>query len=409
MARRRTRLTSSLLCAVAVMGLAPVPEVGAGSPGPEGYGIVATVGPGIEHQTLHQADPPLDVHVARLAPGLGGRLLPVLADDALANPSSGLETTSSMCARVQCLAAVNGDFFDGTGRPVGAVVAGGELVASPGVDHIILAVDGQGTPHLRRRLPWGAGLTTANGGNVRVQAVNRVVAGEGITLFSGRWGSSTRADPGAVELVLQLLTTGAFLPTGLSPVRVVGVHTGGDAPIPPGHVALSGTGAAGQALAGVAQSAAGGFALLDVNVGGIVSAIGGSPQLLLDGQLAYPAGRTDSYIQGRRSRTMVGITADLGILLVTVDHSATSSGVTLLEAAELMTALGAVHAVNLDGGGSTSFATAGGRQNVPSGGGERAVAPAVAVAPAPPARTEPITALRDEVVRALAGLPAPAD
>ena len=74
-----------------------------------------------------------------------------------------------------------------------------------------------------------------------------------------------------------------------------------------------------------------------------------------------------------------------------------------------MTALGAVHAVNLDGGGSTSFATAGGLQNVPSGGGERAVATALAVAPAPPARTEPITALRDQVVRALAGLPAPAD
>jgi hypothetical protein len=303
------------------------------------------------------------------------------------------------------LAAVNGDFFGGAGRPVGALVAGEELVASPAGDHILLVVDGEGTPHLRRTLDWSAGLTTLDGRSVRAQEVNRVPWAEGITLYSGRWGQSTRTDAGAAELVLQLPpTAGAALPMGLTAVLVVGLHAGGDAPIPPGHLVMSGTGAAGQALSDLAGAASGSLAVIDVSVGGTTLAIGGSPQLLQDHELAYPAGRTDLYTQERRSRTMVGITESLGILLVTVDSSATSSGLTLLEAAELMAELGAVHAMNLDGGGSTSFVTAGGLLNVPSDGSERAVAMALTVMPPP----HPVKAMLEQVVRGLRGLLSPA-
>ena len=57
-----------------------------------------------------------------------------------------------------------------------------------------------------------------------------------------------------------------------------------------------------------------------------------------------------------------------------------SVGVTLLEAARLMRALGASEALNLDGGGSTTMVVAGQLVNRPSDGTERAVSDALVVA-----------------------------
>ena len=141
-----------------------------------------TIAPGVEHQTLHQDEPAQSVHVARLAPGMAGRLLPVLAHDVLTGPSSGVEPTSAMCTRVRCVAAVNGDNLDGAGQPVGAMVAGGELVATPTIPHVIFGVDGHGTPTVREGLEWNVVVVTADGTPLPVAAVNRPLSGEGITL-----------------------------------------------------------------------------------------------------------------------------------------------------------------------------------------------------------------------------------
>src|SRR4051812_6477853 len=133
---------TAIAIAVALLGLLPAAPAGAATV-PPGWRLVATetLAPGVEHQTLRSDDPATDVHVARLAPGSGARLAPVLAHDVLTGPAAGLEPTSSMCARVACVAAVNGDFFEANGQPVGATVALGELVASPNGDHILLRVD----------------------------------------------------------------------------------------------------------------------------------------------------------------------------------------------------------------------------------------------------------------------------
>ncbi|HPR79000.1 MAG TPA: phosphodiester glycosidase family protein, partial [Candidatus Limiplasma sp.] len=74
-------------------------------------------------------------------------------------------------------------------------------------------------------------------------------------------------------------------------------------------------------------------------------------------------------------RTMAGVDARHRILLVTVDghQPGQSLGLTLTEGAQLMLGLGAVSAMNLDGGGSTEMWFQGQILNKPSGGVERTV------------------------------------
>ena len=56
----------------------------------------------------------------------------------------------------------------------------------------------------------------------------------------------------------------------------------------------------------------------------------------------------------RHPRTNIGVTADGKVLMVVVDGRRTAShGMTLAEMGQLMRSLGAVDAINLDGGGSS--------------------------------------------------------
>ena len=391
--RRRALL---LFVALAALALAPLDRAVAA---PTGYRLVSTeaLGPGVEHQTLRRDDPPEDVHVARLAPGMAGRLLPVLGREVLSGPSAGRETTSSMCGRVKCVAAVNGDFFDAAGRAVGAMVSAGELLTTPGPEHILLRIDGRGRPTLRPGIDWSVRVATADGRAVAAQAVNRPIPGEGVALYSARWGPATPADPAATEISLRLPPSAGILPSGPSAVQVVAAQAGGSMPVAAGHVVLSGRGAGAHAVADLARRASSG--VLHVDVGGTVAALGGSPRLLDKGKAAYPAGETDSFTQGRHPRTMVGVTAAGELLLVTADGRGASAGLTLPEAAALLAGLGAVDALNLDGGGSTTFVAGGAVRNVPSDGHERPVASALTVmAGGPP---DPLTSLLTQVTDAL--------
>jgi hypothetical protein len=115
---------------------------------------------------------------------------------------------------------------------------------------------------------------------------------------------------------------------------------------------------------------------------GVMDSIGGMPILVEDGKNV--ASTCSSYFCSRNPRTGIGITADGDILLVTVDGRKSSSvGMTLIGFAGYLRDLGAVNAVNLDGGGgSTMWVKGQGVVNDPSdSGGERAVTNAVLVLP----------------------------
>lgn len=84
----------------------------------------------------------------------------------------------------------------------------------------------------------------------------------------------------------------------------------------------------------------------------------------------------------RHARTMIGVDSRGRILLATVDGIAgVSEGMTLTEEAALMRSLGAVDAMNLDGGGSTQFASFGQVLDDPSSSPLRPVGDTVEVVP----------------------------
>jgi hypothetical protein len=123
---------------------------------------------------------------------------------------------------------------------------------------------------------------------------------------------------------------------------------------------------------------------------GVMDVVGGMPLLVNNG--VNVAKTCSSYFCSRNPRTGIGTTADGHILLVTVDGRAPglSVGMTLIGFADEMKSLGAVYAVNLDGGGSTTMWVKGqGVVNKPSdSSGERYVTNAVLILPGADA-TEP--------------------
>jgi len=84
----------------------------------------------------------------------------------------------------------------------------------------------------------------------------------------------------------------------------------------------------------------------------------------------------------RNARTMIGVDSQGRIILATVDRVlGVSAGMSLTEEAVLMHSLGAVDAMNLDGGGSTQFASDGQIVNDPSSSPLRPVGDTIEVVP----------------------------
>jgi hypothetical protein len=116
---------------------------------------------------------------------------------------------------------------------------------------------------------------------------------------------------------------------------------------------------------------------------GAVDVVSGSADILENGVIQYAANCNDDLCL-KNPRTAVGITASGGVIIMVVDgRSSGSNGLTLYQLGKEMKALGAVNAVNLDGGGSATMWIKGmGIVNHPTDStGERPVSNALVILP----------------------------
>jgi len=262
---------------------------------------------------------------------------------------------------------VNADFFSFSppGVPVGAHIHDGQVITGP-VNRPILAMKRDGTVTL------GA-LSLLTKAQVGEQVVslswNHPQPGQ-LTIVDNAFGERTDSASGAVEAVLRNLS--AVAPSPLLEQRnterrsagvVVTIDTTIDGVTVPRDGFLI--------VAGARADSAGRRFVRDLDVGDTVSitrrfdgdepleAVGGFPMLMRSDSVlddVNTAGATG--FRGRHPRTAVGIGAGgRRLLLVTVDgrQPGYSVGMTLAELADLMQRLGASDALNLDGGGSTTF------------------------------------------------------
>ena len=117
----------------------------------------------------------------------------------------------------------------------------------------------------------------------------------------------------------------------------------------------------------------------------VLHIVGAGPTLVKNGSV-YLTSKLEEFASdiavGRAPRTAVGLTKEGHVLLVVVDgRQSHSIGMTLLELALFMQEQGAVHAMNLDGGGSSEMVIKGKVMNKPSDGRERKVGNALALVP----------------------------
>ncbi len=364
--------------------------------------------PGVEVQGLRDAN--LSVDVGRVARGAPVRI-EVAAAGAV---GGGMETTSEVCRRVGGILCVNGDFAEcrTCTTAFGGIVHDGVLQRSPVPDHEQLTLGPAGPAS--GTLGWGATLEatvtyleraplvgsllplppTERVETVRlaVDALNRGRGPNQVVLYTPPWGGNTMTR-GGDEAVL----TGGAATVGASVgVTPVALRPGsGSTAIPGNGMVLSAEGAGAGRLRAFWDTAADPAAarrsvVLRTGVDRPAEeSVGGHPTVLVNGRTVI-GGAREPFATGRNPRTLVGWNPAGDLVLVTVDgrQPGHSTGVSLVEAADVLRQVGATNGFNLDGGGSSTFvslAQGGGRAprvlNRPSDGNERRVTTVLAVVP----------------------------
>ena len=283
----------------------------------------------------------------------------------------GRERVTSMEQRLSStatVAGVNGDLFGSSGRPEGLFLDGGVVKTPPKHSRSSLAISTKGKLSVER-IPF-VGDWRGTGPRRALSTLNDAPGKNGTALVTPAWGTTTPSSPDAVEAVLPSLPT-VTANTALTGTVSQVLH-GGNHPVPPGGAVLMARGNAATRL--TAEAPAGAQVTLHVILPGpfatAVAGIGGGPLLVRNGKAVFRAKEAfpSSWLVPRGPRTAVGQRADGRILFVAVDggRPGYSAGMTNFELARELVSLGAVTAMGLDSGLSTTMAFDGELLNRPA-------------------------------------------
>ena len=281
------------------------------------------------------------------------------------------ELVSSMAKRSHAIAAANGLYFASDGRPLGLLAIDGRLISEPYANRTAIGI--KPGEIVIGQVGMNGSVILGDGREFAVSGINRPRLTDELIIYTPDYGETSRTNVWGVDLIV----------VG----DVVVDKVTGQAPIPAYGYVVSGHGAARDFLN---QVTVGDRITVELKLSpdwleqGFVHIIGGGPRLVKGGQVYITAEeeRFQADIAASRApRTALGVTADRKLLIVTVNgrQPGVSVGMTLEELAELMIELGAVDAMNLDGGGSTTMVIRDRVLNIPSDGTERPVSNAIVV------------------------------
>ena len=343
--------------------------------------------PGVDHSVVRDPGGPWTAHIATVDLSAASTPETVLANNRL----QGLDAVSTMTRQAGAVLGINGDYALDSGRPVHLFANDGRLAQTPQLLGRALTLDAEGNSARMGFPDLDVDVTTASATSTVTLAVPRVNSGgpdgDDLALFTAD-GALLEVPPNNA-CYAGLSPSGGRTMTGdgavRTPLSVTGTRCGGERPVVPtvGGVLTANSYHGNEAF--VRGLARGQLVDLTTRLGspGAIDALGGNPMLVSGGRVAEGDVTGDGAFFGRNPRTAVGVTADRKLLLVVVDgrQPGYSAGMTLRELAQLMSDLGAVEAVNLDGGGSSEMVVNGLVANRPSDGGERLVSSALVVLP----------------------------
>ena len=360
-----------------------------------------TVAPGIVHRRLVVNSGPWRMNVLEVdlrTPGLSIR--GVRANDAFKTR----EKVTAMAARhPSVVAGVNADFFNvRTGESENNVVIEGDIIKgvmetdSPHDSydnlHSQLGIDWKNRPYIDR---FGLDAKIFAGArSLRLDGINFREDSSSLVLYTKAVGDSAPVDTLGRDFVSVPLKLAAQRGDTLIYRVDGGVQRGGWMRLATGGALAAG----GKSRGAVERIARAGGTVrvvwkLAPNRARLRTVIGGWPRLIRDGKrnAEYSdilEGTFPRFSRGRHPRTAIGFNRDSTklIALVVDGRRASDAGMSLVELADAMLALGAADAIAFDGGGSTTMVIQGKVVNRPSDtAGERPVGSGLLIILAPPA------------------------
>ncbi len=278
--------------------------------------------------------------------------------------------------------AINGTFFASSGRPLGILLINEDLIAAPLYERTAFAITKNGTGYIDNFLENNY-VILPDGVKIDITTVNKVRRENEVILYTPRFGEKTDTDDSGIELKV----TGS---------RIVGWQAGNSSIPKDGFIvsfskhvrkiverSLSNDRNITVSLNLMPLSAHDGIKPLHI--------IGGGPRLVKSG-MTYVSKKEERFrhdvANTRAARTAVALDKDGNFLFVVVEGKPRyrtkeqyGLGMTLEELSELLIDYGAIDAMNLDGGGSSTMIVDGKLKNKPVNGSEVRVSNAILIRP----------------------------
>ncbi|MBW4579434.1 MAG: phosphodiester glycosidase family protein [Tildeniella nuda ZEHNDER 1965/U140] len=254
--------------------------------------------------------------------------------------------------QAQVAAAINGGFFNRNNQfPLGAVRLDGRWLSGPILGRGAIAWNASGDTKFDRLMLQEA-LITPNGQRLTLTHLNSAYIQAGIARYTGDWG--TRYSPISDneilvtvqnDRVINQLSSGAVGSTEL--------------PIPTnGYLLVLRSNRNALASLPVGASLRLETMVTPPEFSRYEQIIGGGPLLVRNRQIVLnPKAEqfSNAFAIEQANRSAIGQAADGNLLLVTVHNNLDGTGATLTDIAQIMQQMGAVNALNLDGGSSTTL------------------------------------------------------
>lgn len=303
----------------------------------------------------------IQAYLVSVAPNAPYALLPFSA----AGTYNGRGSVAKQAAQRKIPAAINASYFDTDGWVIGSIRNQNKMMAADSQPRSGFGMQA-GKPIILQDIAYTGILQMPGGRTLKIKGMNRARIADDLVVYNSFYAPSTKTNNFGREIKIKNN-------------RVIAVSTAGNMSIEPGTVVVSGHGASAAAMA---MLRVGDKVNLDESLGNIAAdaaetVVSGGPLLLQNGKVSVRTVEENiapDIAKGRAPRTAVALKRDGTLMMLVVDgRSNTSSGLTLPELAQYLLRLGAVDAVNFDGGGSSVMSVNGKIVNNPSDGRERLV------------------------------------